>query len=138
MMEMANTQQIAEQKEEEPKEEINQVTKNPKRVEAGKKGAAARKAKQESLIKMLHKQKEEITPDEYNEEPVKPTVHKTNSNLTYLVAGVGLTAGAFLGWKLFSQYKMSTVQEMKHKTPTVNATPTLCTGSPTVNPHHME
>ncbi len=54
-METEKVQQIA--KEEEPKEEITQVTKNPKRVEAGKKGAAARKAKQESLLNMVHKKK---------------------------------------------------------------------------------
>ncbi len=61
-METENTQQIAKGEEiPEPKEEIKQVTKNPKRVEAGKKGAAARKAKQESLLNMLHKKKAEPT-----------------------------------------------------------------------------
>ncbi len=80
-METENTQQVPQ----EPKVEIKQVTKNPKRVEAGKKGAAARKAKQESLLNMVHRKKAELAP----EEPVIAKVHKTTSkyNIFYSCNG---------------------------------------------------
>ena len=40
------------------------TSKNPKRVAAGQKGAAVRKAKQKALLKQLQKDKEDIRPSE--------------------------------------------------------------------------
>ncbi len=49
---------------------------------------------------------------------------------------MGIVAGAFLGWKLFAQSKMPTVNDMKptSKCPTSK----LPTVSEVPNPHHME
>ena len=91
--------------ETDPSEEITRVTaKNPKKVEAGRKGAAARKAKQEALKEELRKAKETLAErEEEEEEPVpSPPSQPPQTQVPWVVLPL-LGAAAAIGIYLYNR-----------------------------------
>ena len=82
-----------------PVERVTKI-KNPRKVAAGQKGAAAKKAKEEALLEQLRKAKDKIQPSPSSPPARAPTESPPKAEpspwITYAVFAWALVAGALL------------------------------------------